>query len=142
MSQYPLRWASSWWYHLREEVFAKELVSIPSQVGILLVAEQRAGRGVYRVRSQYPLRWASSWWLFPIPWIVWGLGWSLNTLSGGHPLGGSGDCSGCSAGRVSIPSQVGILLVGGRRSQKGPTVCLNTLSGGHPLGGLRAPWVT
>ncbi len=66
------------------------LVSIPSQVGILLVEEANYFREFIR-KSQYPLRWASSWWR-PIR-FTGARATRLNTLSGGHPLGGR-NCGG------------------------------------------------
>ncbi len=59
-------------------------VSIPSQAGILLAGDS---------------------WL-PRP----GRSQGLNTLTGGHPLGGSKDASWMASNIVSIPSQAGILL--------------------------------
>ncbi len=66
---------------------------------------------------------------------IWSTG--LNTLTGGHPLGGSCSSAVLDESRdVSIPSQAGILLAGlpPPPSQDG-WVGLNTLTGGHPLGG-------
>ncbi len=40
-----------------------KVVSIPSQVGILLVGEDFIKAYQALARSQYPLRWASSWWM-------------------------------------------------------------------------------
>ncbi len=61
-SQYPLRWASSWWEpDSRRAELLRAAVSIPSQVGILLVDSISKAKAAGDV-SQYPLRWASSWW--------------------------------------------------------------------------------
>ncbi len=161
-------------------------VSIPSQVGILLVEGQLVevpGRRCVSIPSQVGIL------------LVDGnttrfldVGLSLNTLSGGHPLGGAlrrdrvlRACKGLNTlsgghplggrplwlcqpdgGQVSIPSQVGILLVVVAHNRRFCPHCvsipsqvgillvdrillygaeydsgLNTLSGGHPLGGLR-----
>ena len=141
----------------------RSLVSIPSQAGILLadLAEAlsvRATRG-----SQYPLRRASSWRGEACSQDEGEIA-CLNTLSGGHPLGGSIDqmhrprldsLNTLSGGHplggrhradsadmvhlVSIPSQAGILLAGGAILRWILSVTgLNTLSGGHPLGGQLA----
>ncbi len=61
----------------------------------------------------------------------------LNTLTGGHPLGGY-DTNGVTITNkvVSIPSQAGILLaVPSEKRRRIETSGLNTLTGGHPLGG-------
>ena len=85
------------------------MVSIPSQAGILLAGELRLGVSGIRRRSQYPLRRASSWRSLQ-PAVDWRQR-SLNTLSGGHPLGGRGSDRGVDTDSdVSIPSQAGILL--------------------------------
>ena len=87
-------------------------VSIPSQAGILLAATVLPWINGRPAWSQYPLRRASSWRAA----VVRDLSpdtWSLNTLSGGHPLGGSDAVADREATRQR----------------------LNTLSGGHPLGG-------
>ena len=87
-------------------------VSIPSQAGILLAGGQTSTRTTIRRLSQYPLRRASSWRISPtataeamLPTSQYPLrrasSWrraavmaeayrhrGLNTLSGGHPLGG------------------------------------------------------
>ena len=133
-------------------------VSIPSQAGILLAGGYRIVHGG-EVVSQYPLRRASSWrWTYPTSASKTSP--SLNTLSGGHPLGG-GDQNrsrqmaktsqyplrrasswrlpaqpALHGRKVSIPSQAGILLAGQATVRRqGQLHRLNTLSGGHPLGG-------
>ena len=78
-SQYPLRWASSWRAAIGSHGRQGRIVSIPSQVGILLAASSTRGRG--RVTG------------------------SLNTLSGGHPLGGHVTSRAARPAEVSIPSQ-------------------------------------
>ncbi len=163
-SQYPLRWASSWWRARASRSSRWQMVSIPSQVGILLVVP--AQQLPLHEHGQNPC-------FVSIPSQVGillvvgrhgkpGTGdFRLNTLSGGHPLGGlrgpaarPGRCSlntlsgghplggmvtkgrGNSRGQVSIPSQVGILLVdAAAAAPAGKPTGLNTLSGGHPLGG-------
>ena len=88
------------------------MVSIPSQAGILLAVRHRSWSNV-PARS------------------------SLNTLSGGHPLGGEQIvCHALTSRLVSIPSQAGILLADGNaHCDPARPERLNTLSGGHPLGG-------
>ncbi len=113
------------------------LVSIPSQVGILLVGLWLARPRPVMQPSQYPLRWASSWWVLQP--LVRRPTSRLNTLSGGHPLGGKPSEADPMRKRVSIPSQVGILLVEVRMNYIYNCYAgLNTLSGGHPLGGCRS----
>ena len=95
-------------------------VSIPSQAGILLAVRSN-GRSVHRMRrSQYPLRRASSW-RCGNRCIAISSRDGLNTLSGGHPLGGERSrCNGTDR-RVSIPSQAGILLAGRHRCDRADT---------------------
>ncbi len=61
----------------------------------------------------------------------------LNTLTGGHPLGGIKTLyPPLATPEVSIPSQAGILLaVRARQTSQVLAYGLNTLTGGHPLGG-------
>ena len=91
---------------------SSNVVSIPSQAGILLAGETLVPDSVPPARSQYPLRRASSW--RGRPRCSAHGAKCLNTLSGGHPLGGDGWQAAYTAA-----------------SQR-----LNTLSGGHPLGGF------
>ncbi len=85
-------------------------VSIPSQAGILLAASR------------------SRWWLR--------VHRSLNTLTGGHPLGGK-RYSSISGMAASLNTLTGGHPLGGIDSEKSPErdPRLNTLTGGHPLGG-------
>ena len=86
VSQYPLRRASSWRTGHRFMTESLLQVSIPSQAGILL-----AGLTWLRTVTTYD---------------------RLNTLSGGHPLGGwqLNIVNAMPVQGVSIPSQAGILL--------------------------------
>ncbi len=91
----------------------RDAVSIPSQVGILLVAvfptqREREYRMV-SIPSQVGILLVGT----PAATPTAGPAARLNTLSGGHPLGG--------VGGLALPAPV--------------NHGLNTLSGGHPLGG-------
>ena len=160
-SQYPLRRASSWRAAYAERCARRmrrlntlsgghplggearsscELgyrsVSIPSQAGILLAARSSAPAASGVDQSQYPLRRASSWRALVDKGRAQQCERGLNTLSGGHPLGGrNGSAQVYHGMRVSIPSQAGILLAVYEWSRLTGWTCLNTLSGGHPLGG-------
>ncbi len=136
-SQYPRSWASSCWITGEAISLPGIGVSIPSQLGILLLVGlvttglnetgslntlavghplvgrrgETAGMPVPRP-SQYPRSWASPCW---ITYVSNGVGYyhCLNTLAVGHPL-------------------VGVVATSGIKGH----VCLNTLAVGHPLVGL------
>ena len=111
-SQYPLRRASSWRHEQHRDRDRQQ-----SQYPLRRASSWRTNcrmKSSRTARSQYPLRRASSWRSLDQP-TNHQFKKSLNTLSGGHPLGGS---------RLAR----GLILV----------VSLNTLSGGHPLGGTPA----
>ncbi len=93
----------------RASTLSADFVSIPSQAGILLAEPQRRSTARSPSRSQYPLRRASSWRLLPPSQERSGAS-CLNTLSGGHPLGGFDNPTQDWYFTVSIPSQAGILL--------------------------------
>ena len=133
-SQYPLRRASSWRVRLPLVLWEVVVVSIPSQAGILLAADPARQR-TRRVPGLNTLSGGhplGGVWLSKATTITT----CLNTLSGGHPLGGQNMQRCVSVPRVSIPSQAGILLAAAVLARtKSRHRRLNTLSGGHPLGG-------
>ena len=109
-SQYPLRRASSWRARLYLATSDATIVSIPSQAGILLAAvgidRQTCELPVVSIPSQAGILLAGD-----ATVLAAEAGQSLNTLSGGHPLGGMSSRSvDGRAVQVSIPSQAGILL--------------------------------
>gem|GEM_PF-1083274 len=157
-SQYPLRWAASW--QMTPRLYHGATGS--SQYPLRWAASwQKVDRKDHsdRHRSQYPLRWAASWQNCRTTGRPSRS--SLNTLSGGQPLGRYGSPMGDEEPRVSIPSQVGSLLAEdgrlgvncsqpsqyplrwaaswqiARAVQGEGEVRLNNLSGGQPLGRSR-----
>ncbi len=92
-------------------------VSIPSQAGILLAD----GNHGWRRRLK-----------------------SLNTLTGGHPLGGPDCRRGVNMDTESLNTLTGGHPLGGAdsiwRASQMLSACLNTLTGGHPLGGADVLW--
>ncbi len=112
VSQYPHRRASSWREVLDDQRAGGEMVSIPSQAGILLAVGvcwfASGRREIVSIPSQAGILLADH----QRNGDAADQSDCLNTLTGGHPLGGR------------RPSD-----------RQGRWLGLNTLTGGHPLGG-------
>ena len=139
------------------------VVSIPSQAGTLFGQEAGMESGEAKLLSQYPLRRAPSSDMraemqavlagfslntlsggHPLRTPIWTtynpLATCLNTLSGGHPLRTRPDPPKGEITAVSIPSQAGTLFgLGPTAAIRRLRIRLNTLSGGHPLRTSRPP---
>ncbi len=116
-------------------------VSIPSQAGILLAAERLGTPGASKQEVSIPSQAGILLAAESCLEVTSGNSRGLNTLTGGHPLGGKPEHSGNGGSTVCLNTLTGGHPLGGPQKNHRRITChgLNTLTGGHPLGGRLIP---